>query len=979
MVQARTTIKTDAWNRPRSHSIQTLPNLNMGIRFLSSLSLLFVLQLATPTSASDEEAKALLEWKASFTQSQGLNSWSAAGDASPCNWTGIFCNAARSVVEINLRNLSVQGTLATLTFSSFPNLVRFNLSSNSFHGNIPTQIGMLSKLTSLDLSSNQFSGPLPLSLANLTSLLELDLSNNVLTGGISPATFANSSSLISLKLQSNAFTEEILSKLTKLINLRHLDIGKNPSVGVIPPEMGLLKELRFLRLSENNLSGTIPPALGNLTQLTLLYIERTQIWGPIPQEIGNLSGLVDFRLCYNSLSGNLPDICGAGTLEIFNLNTNYFTGSFPQGFKNCTSLRRVRLQHNQLSGDISTVFGVYPHLAYIDLSYNRLYGELSPNWGEYRNLTKIDISYNNISGSIPSELGELGLLEELHLSSNSLRGSIPASLGKLSRLRTLNVSNNQLSGSVPEEIGLLSNLKILSLSKNKLSGAIPQRLDGCSRMKYLSMSENYLSGSIPFQIGNLVGLQELLDLSHNQLSGKIPDQLWKLNVLGELNLSHNSLSGSIPSSFKEMASLTPISVDFSYNDLEGPLPDSRAFQLAPLEAFAGNEGLCGNVKGMLSCNSSSGVSHSGKKQRKIVAVVVAPVSAALFLVCVFSSFIYVSRTKKAGKGDPEKSTGDLFSVLNFDGKVAYEDIIRATEDFDGKHRIGEGGTGTVYRANLTTGQVVAVKRLHQWEGSEQAGQRSFQNEIKALTEISHRNVVKLYGFCRHSQCSFLVYDYMERGSLSSILSDDDGAVELDWAKRMQVLKGVARALSYMHHDSTLSIVHRDLSSNNILLDLNFEAHVSDFGTARLIKPDSSNLSAVAGTYGYLAPELAYTMRVTEKCDVYSFGVVALEVIVGRHPGDLISDLRASGGHDVLLIDVIDERLPLPTAESETLKDVFCAAMLALACIAEDPQCRPTMKHVSKELSARSCVPLPRQPFQTISFTQLLDARQHVFG
>ncbi|GAY59663.1 hypothetical protein CUMW_196240 [Citrus unshiu] len=128
---------------------------------------------------------------------------------------------------------------------------------------------------------------------------------------------------------------------------------------------------------------------------------------------------------------------------------------------------------------------------------------------------------------------------------------------------------------------------------------------------------------------------------------------------------------------------------------------------------------------------------------------------------------------------------------------------------------------------------------------------------------------------------------MERGSLFCVLRDDDEAIELNWTRRVNIVKSVAHALSYLHHDCTPSIVHRDISSNNILLNSNLEAFVADFGTARLLDVNSSNRTLQAGTYGYIALELAYTMVVTEKCDVYSFGVVALEVLMGTHPGELL--------------------------------------------------------------------------------------------
>ncbi|XP_039165337.1 MDIS1-interacting receptor like kinase 2-like [Eucalyptus grandis] len=239
--------------------------------------------------------------------------------------------------------------------------------------------------------------------------------------------------------------------------------------------------------------------------------------------------------------------------------------------------------------------------------------------------------------------------------------------------------------------------------------------------------------------------------------------------------------------------------------------------------------------------------------------------------------------------------------------------------------------------------------------SGQTYQKEFLNEIRALTEIRHRNIVKLVGFCSHTQHSFLVYEYFDRGSLSTILSNEKEAKELDWDKRVNIVKGVAHALSYMHHDCIPPIVHRDISSNNILLDSEYEGHVSDFGTAKLLKLDTSNWSVVVGTYGYVAPELAYTMKVTEKCDVYSFGILSIEVIKGRHPGDSLSSLLALVDMEisVVLKNMLDPRLPTPTPGIED--ELLTILKLAAACVSANPQLRPSMEMISHVLSARSTI------------------------
>ncbi|EEF39586.1 conserved hypothetical protein [Ricinus communis] len=254
----------------------------------------------------------------------------------------------------------------------------------------------------------------------------------------------------------------------------------------------------------------------------------------------------------------------------------------------------------------------------------------------------------------------------------------------------------------------------------------------------------------------------------------------------------------------------------------------------------------------------------------------------------------------------EVKNGDIFSIWNYDGIIAFQDIIQATENFDIRYCIGTGGYGSVYKAQLPSGKVVALKKLHRLEAEEPTFDKCFKNEVKILTEILHRNIVKLHGFCLHKRFMILVYEYLQRGNLFCVLRNDVEAVELDWSKRVNIVKGIAHALSYMHHDCSPPIVHRDISSNNILLNSEMEGFMSDFGTARLLNPDSSNNTLLAGTYGYIAPELAYTMIVTEKSDVYSFGVVALELLMGRHPGDLLS----SSVQNAMLNEILDPRLPL---------------------------------------------------------------------
>ena len=325
------------------------------------------------------------------------------------------------------------------------------------------------------------------------------------------------------------------------------------------------------------------------------------------------------------------------------------------------------------------------------------------------------------------------------------------------------------------------------------------------------MSNNKFSQGIPIELCNLLHLSQL-DLSYNLLEREIPSQIHKLQSLEVLNVSHNKLFGFIPIAFEKMRGLSD--VDISFNELEGPLPNSKAFQNAPIQALRHNKGLCGNVTGLQSCVVGKHISKKGHK-------IIFPLLGALSLVLVFLIIFIVLQRKRR---DPQKNQAngmdreEVFTISYFDGRMMFQEIIDTTEGFNAKFCIGKGGNGIVYKAKLKSGVIVAVKKLRSLCDDEIAQQKGFLNEIRALTEIRHRNIVKLHGFCSHSQFSILIYEYLERGSLATILSDDGGAKELDWSKRVNIIKGVAHALSYLHHDCSPPIVHRDISSKNVLLD-----------------------------------------------------------------------------------------------------------------------------------------------------------------
>uniref|UniRef100_A0A8R7UWK6 non-specific serine/threonine protein kinase n=1 Tax=Triticum urartu TaxID=4572 RepID=A0A8R7UWK6_TRIUA len=200
---------------------------------------------------------------------------------------------------------------------------------------------------------------------------------------------------------------------------------------------------------------------------------------------------------------------------------------------------------------------------------------------------------------------------------------------------------------------------------------------------------------------------------------------------------------------------------------------------------------------------------------------------------------------------------------------------------------------------------------------------------------------------------------MDRGSLATSLNCAETAVEMDWTRRLNIVRDVAHALSYMHHGCFAPIVNRDIKSSNVLLDLEFKACISDFGLAKILDVNGSNCTNLAGTKGYLAPELAYTTRVTEKCDIYSFGVLVLELFMGYHPGDFLSSIVDK---TTLLRNLLDTRLPLTGAVIAS--EIFQVIIVAVQCIEPDPSHRPTMQQVLKVFST-----VERSPTDHLDYLQ----------
>ncbi|BFG42897.1 hypothetical protein CerSpe_291710 [Prunus speciosa] len=737
-----------------------------------------------------------------------------------------------------------------------------------------------------------------------------------------------------------------------------------------------MMSLATFDVNTNQLHGELPKNISLLSSLENFSVFTNELSGDIPSDFGKHSpNLVYVSFSNNSFSGELPqELCSGFALQILTVNGNKFTG-LPACLRNCSGLSRVRFDGNQFTGNITNAFGVHPSLEFISLSDNQFVGTLSPQWAECKNITDMLMGRNRISGQIPPELGQMTQLQSLSLEANDFIGQIPDELGNLSMLFKLNLSSNHLAGSIPKSVGKLNKLELLDFSDNNFTGAIPVEPGTFDSITSLNLSHNKLSGNIPAEIGNL-HLHYLLDLSSNFLTGEIPSNLAKLTQLEVFNVSNNHISGEITSSLGNMLSLD--SYDFSYNNLTGPIPTSGIFRKAPANAFVGNSRLCGASEGLTACSSSN--KKSKNNNNKILIDVFIPI-CGLLVIATLMALICIFR-KKPKLSDEETKNAQYFEsfksiILQEEVKFTFAEVVKALEDFHEKYCIGKGGFGRVYKAELKSGQVVAVKRLNTLDSNDipAINLRNFETEIRTLTNIRHRNIIRLYGFCSWRSCMFLLYEYVERESLRKALYGVEGVTELSWAIRVKILQGLAHALSYLHHDCSPPIVHRDVTVNNVLLESDFEPRLSDFGTARLLSPNSSHWTHVAGSFGYMAPELALTMQVTDKCDVYSFGVVALEVMMGRHPGDLLESQLSESSQsmkednaELLLKDVLDQRLEPPS--NELAKAVVLVMSLALGCIRTRPGFRPTMLYVAQKLSAHSLPFLP-EPFGMLTINKLM--------
>ncbi|GMH06485.1 hypothetical protein Nepgr_008325 [Nepenthes gracilis] len=972
------------------------------MRILLLLFCFLLLHLHTISGKVLPEYRALLSVKSAITDDPGssLSSWNVS--TSHCNWYGVTCDPTTNATTHRVISLDISG---------------LNLS-----GTLSPDIGQLKRLINLSVASNELSGPVPPSLSLLSNLYYLNLSNNIFNDFF-PTQLSALKNLQVLDLYNNNMTGELPLVVIEMKNLRHLHLGGNFFTGKIPPEYGSWEYLEYLAVSGNELTGIIPSEIGNLTKLKELYIGYYNSYtGGIPLEIGNLSQLVRFDAASCGISGDIPPEIGKlQNLDTLFLQVNALSSTLTPDLGYLKSLKSMDLSNNMLFGEIPETFSELKNLTLLNLFRNKLHGALPEFIGDLPELEVLQLWENNFTGTVPQRLGENGKLQLLDISSNKLTGQIPPNLCSGNRLQTLITLENFLLGAIPESLGNCQSLSRVRMGENFLNGSIPRGLFGLSKLTQvelqdnlltggfpetegsvavnlgqISLSNNQLTGSLPASIGNFSGVQKLLldgnkftgripaeigslqqlskidfsgnwfsgeitpeiskcklltfvDLSRNRLSGEIPTEITSMRILNYLNLSRNHLSGGIPSSIAGMQSLT--SVDFSYNNLSGLVPGTGQFSYFNYTSFLGNPNLCGPYLGPCKNDAVNGVPPAHVKSLsaplKLLLVIGLLVCSIAFAV---AAIIKSRSLKKASESRAWKLTA--FQKLDF----TVEDVLDCLKE---DNIIGKGGAGIVYKGVMPNDFPVAVKRLPAMSRGS-SHDHGFSAEIQTLGRIRHRHIVRLLGFCSNHETNLLVYEHMPNGSLGEVLHGKKGC-HLHWDTRYKIALEAAKGLCYLHHDCTPLIVHRDVKSNNILLDSNFEAHVADFGLAKFLQDSGTSdcMSAIAGSYGYIAPEYAYTLKVDEKSDVYSFGVVLLELITGRKPVgefgdgvDIVQWVRlTTDSSKEAVLKVLDPRLS-KVALNEAAH-VFYVAML---CVEEQAVERPTMREVVQIL-----MELPKLP------------------
>ncbi|CAO2828632.1 unnamed protein product [Amaranthus hypochondriacus] len=855
-------------------------------------------------------------------------SWNS-GDPCDSRWEGITCNNSR-ITAITLANMGLKGQLTT-DLSILSELQILDLSYNKgLTGSLPQSIGRLTKLRRLILLGCGFSGKIPDSIGSLEQLVDLSLNDNKFSGEI-PSSIGNLRKLYWLDVANNLLSGDLpvsnggIPGLDLLVNTKHFHFGMNQFSGTIPPRLfNPNMTLIHVLFDNNRFTGSIPSTLGLVRTLEAVRLDRNSLSGDLPENLNSLTHVNELFLSNNELSGLLPDLTGMDSLTNLDLSNNSFDATeVPQWLPSLQSLTTLTMEAAGLEGQLPLELFDIPQLQNVRLKNNRINGTFELSSSYSRKLQSVDLQNNSITAVTVGP----GYNFTLILEDNPYCQNTDASLSFCE-------SRGDLGSSYTTPISCIL--------PHCTSDQIPSPTCRCAYP---------FTGTLVFRAPPAFGnthfftnlqqdlLQKLgkfgLPVESISLSDVSVDQFGYLNM-------HLAVFPSVQDHFNRTGVFS-LAFVFSNQTYKPPK------EYGPYVFYASIYTQFG------------GASRSNNQSRTgiIVGAVIGGSILLLLLLCA-GGYAYHQR-KRANKAKQQANpfvsweshgTGGDVPQLKGARFFTLEELHKSTNNFSEANNIGSGGYGKVYRGILADGQIVAIKRSQQ--GSMQ-GSREFKNEVELLSRVHHKNLVKLVGFCFDKGEHTLIYEFIPNGTLMDSLSGKSG-IQLDWLRRLMVTLGSARGLQYLHELADPPIIHRDIKSNNILLDERLNAKVADFGLSKLFGDDDQKgyvTTQVKGTMGYLDPEYFMTNQLTEKSDIYSFGVVMLEMVSGRRPIQdgkyIVKEIRDAkdGGTDLYSLQSVMD--PFLLTNTTLLAGFEKFVDLALKCVHDEGAMRPTMGEVVKEI------------------------------
>ncbi|CAN8288110.1 unnamed protein product [Cochlearia groenlandica] len=857
-------------------------------------------------------------------------------------------------------------------------------------------------VTNILLKSFSLPGIFPPEFGNLTRLQEIDLSRNYLNGTI-PATLSRIP-LQTLSIVGNRFSGPVPSHLGAITTLVDVNLESNLFTGPIPSSLGSLRSLTRLLLSANNITGSIPESFSNLKNMTDFRLDGTSISGKIPDFIGSWSLLETLNLQGTSMEGPIPsslsNLNNLTELRITDLNGPVFP--FPD-LENMTNIERLVLRNCLIRGSIPDYIGLMSKLKLLDLSLNMLTGPIPDTFQRLDAYNFMFLNNNSLTGQVPQYI--LDSKENIDFSYNNF--TQPPSLSCDQLVVNLvssypSVTDNSVQWCLRKDLPCSRDAEFSSLFINCGGRSTEIDKDGYAedlnrngQSTFSSDGERWAYSSSGVWVGNDKTLYLATD-NFNLINDSTPE-IYKSARLSPQSLKYYGLC-MISGSYKVQLHFAEImfSNDQTFRSLGRRLFDiyvqgrllERDFNIAQRAGGVGRPFI--TQIDDLQVNGSTIEIHllwSGKGTNAmptrsvygplINAITITPnfkvdsdkplsngvVAGIVVAACaVFALLVVLVLWLTGYIGRKEEDENEELRGLDLQtGSFTLKQIKRATNNFDPENKIGEGGFGPVYKGVLADGTTIAVKQL---SSKSKQGNREFVTEIGMISALQHPNLVKLYGCCIEGKELLLVYEYLENNSLArALFGSEKQRLHLEWPTRNKICIGIAKGLAYLHEESRLKIVHRDIKATNVLLDQSLNAKISDFGLAKLDEEENTHISTrIAGTIGYMAPEYAMRGYLTDKADVYSFGVVCLEIVSGKSNTnyrpkeefvyllDWAYVLQEQGN----LLELVD--LDLGTNFSK--KEAKRMLNIALLCTNPSPTLRPPMSSVVSMLEGKIKVQPP---------------------